>query len=103
EARNAHPGLGAGAAAVMVVLAAVAAKKDEKLLVLEWAAKAPAEKPPIAILIEMGLMDQEPTDWSGQGTVAGAQAVPREGYRFRKGDSLIEPAGWKASSRRPIR
>jgi hypothetical protein len=91
------------AAAVMAAFAALADKKSETLLVLDWAAKAKGEKPPLAVLIEMGLKDKQPTDWSGQATVAGAKVVHREGYRFRKGDELLDPDSWKASSRRPIR
>src|SRR5262249_40650542 len=103
HAMKRHPGLFVAAAAVMAALAAFAAKKEQKLLVLEWAAKAPPEKPPLAVRIEMGVKDKDPTDWSGQATVAGARMVHREGYRFRKGDALVDPDGWKASSRRPIR
>ncbi len=74
-----------------------------ELLLLQWAKKAKMDMPPVAILIEMGLKDTEPTDWSGKATVTGAKVVRREGYRFRDDDKLIEPDGWQAKSRRPIR
>ena len=61
------------------------------LLVLEWSAKAAAEKPPVAVLIEMGRKDAKATAWAGTATVAGATVVHREGYRFREGDALKEP------------
>jgi len=73
------------------------------LRLLEWAAKAPAETPPVAILLEMGLKDIKPTSWSGQATVTGAKVVRREGYRFRSGDKLLDSDGWQAGSHRPIR
>src|SRR5262245_49500716 len=90
---------------LMIALAALAAqkKKPERLLLLEWAAKASIDTPPTAVLIELGLKDDAPTNWDGRATVTGAKVVHREGYRFRDGDKLTEPDGWKASSRRPIR
>ncbi len=77
-------------------------KKDGKLLILEWAAKAKAETPPTAVLLEFGLTDKDPADWSGSVAVKGAKVVEREGYRFRKTDKLNENA-WEASSHRAIR
>jgi hypothetical protein len=89
------------AVAGMVSLAALASQKKTGLLLLEWAAQSRADKAtPVAILVEMGLKDQEPTAWAGQATVTGAKIVHREGYRFRDGDKLVEPNGWEASSRR---
>src|SRR2546430_138139 len=73
------------------------------LRLLEWAAKAPAETPPVAILLEMGLKDIKPASWSGQATVAGAKVVRREGYRFRANDKLVDADAWQAGSHRPIR
>src|SRR5262245_43645829 len=88
----------------MVAVVAVAQRPQEgKLLVLEWAAKAGPETPPVAVLIEMGSKDTEPTDWSGTAKVTGAKVVHREGYRFHKEDKLIDPDGWDAKSHRPIR
>jgi hypothetical protein len=94
----------APACCVLVALAALNAQKPaDKLLVLQWAAKAPAETPPVAVLIEMGLTDKTPTAWNGRAAVTGAKVVHREGYRFRKEDQLGDDGAWKASSRRPIR
>src|SRR5262249_19365264 len=59
--------------------------------------------PPAAVLIEMGLKDERPTDWSSRAAVAGAKVVHREGYRFRREDRLTDPGGWKASSHRGLR
>jgi hypothetical protein len=89
----------------MAAIAALAFQKApaEKLLVLEWAKKAPAESPPVAVLIELGLKDADARSWSGRATVSGATVVHREGYRFRKGDNLVEPDAWEASSHAPIR
>src|SRR5262249_28396340 len=78
-------------------------RKGRGLLVVEWAARARPEKPPVAILIEMGLKDTNPTTWTGRATVRGARVVHREGYRFRKEDKLLEPDGWQASSHRGLR
>jgi hypothetical protein len=99
--------IGAAAAAVaVVVLAALYAQKKpaEKLLVLEWAEKSSLERPPVAVLIEFGDKDTSPTDWSGQVAATDAKIVHREGYHFRpKAGDEITDAGWKASSRRPVR
>ena len=96
-------GLTLVAAVVMIVIAVVGARKADGLLVLDWAAKAAPEKPPVAILIELGVKDDKPTDWPGRATVSGAKVVHREGHRFRKEDKLIDPDAWKLSSHRPIR
>jgi hypothetical protein len=95
----------AAACGGLLALAAISADEKPRLLVLEWAAKAPAETPPVALLIEFGLKDAKPESWAGKATVTGATVVHREGYRFRpgQGDKLTEPDGWKASSRRAIR
>ncbi len=70
---------------IMAAVAALAFQKPEakKLLILEWAHKAPKETPPVAVLIEMGLKDADAKSWSGNATVTGATVVHREGYRFR--------------------
>ena len=93
------------ATAVMIVVATLGMQKKPKsgLLLLEWASKGDKTPPPTAILIEMGLKDERPTDWSGRAKVTGAKVVHREGYRFRKGDELTDPEGWKASSHRGLR
>ena len=93
------------ATAIMVVVATLAVQKKPKsgLLLLEWAAKGDKTPPPTAILIEMGVKDGRPVDWSGRVKVTGAKVVHREGYRFRKGDELTDPDRWKASSHRGLR
>jgi hypothetical protein len=93
------------ATAVMVVVATLGMQKKSKsgLLLLEWAAKGDKTAPPTAVLLEMGLKDVRPVDWSGRAKVTGAKVVHREGYRFRKGDELTDPDGWKASSHRGLR
>jgi hypothetical protein len=98
-------GLAAAAVAVVVLAALYAQKKPaDKLLVLDWAEKSSLERPPVAVLIEFGHKDTSPTDWSGQVATSDAKIVHREGYHFRPkaGDELTD-AGWKASSRRPVR
>ncbi len=96
----------AGSACGVVVLAALFAqnKKDDKLLVLQWAAKSSLERPPLAVLIEFGQKDTTATDWSGKVAANGAKIVHREGYRFRPGagDKLSEN-GWTAKSHRGLR
>src|SRR6266849_6272396 len=98
-----HPILFLAAAGAMIAMAALSPQNSPRLLVLEWAAKAAAETPPAAVLIELGLKDQTPTPWAGSAKVTGARIVHREGYRFRTGDRLIDPGGWQASSHRPLR
>ena len=68
------------------------------LLLLDWANKAKDDKPPTAVLIEMGLKDEAPTSWSSRAVVTGAKVVRREGYRFWEDDKLKEPDAWEASS-----
>src|SRR5262245_50918650 len=91
------------ATGAMLTAAGLSQQPPPKLLVLEWAAKARPETPPVAILIEMGLKDANPTTWTGRATVRGARVVHREGYRFRKEDKLLDPDGWQASSHRGLR
>ena len=98
-----HCVVAASALAIMVGVAALAPEKPGKLLVLEWAAKAKAETPPTAVLIELGLTDTDPKSWSGSVEVKGAKIVHREGYRFRKTDKLTGTDGWEASSHRGIK
>ena len=97
-----HPFLLLAVIAAMIAVAAVSTRKKPQLLLLEWASKAKAETPPVAVLIEMGLQDSAPTSWSGRARVAGARVVHREGYRFRDGDKLVGPDAWQASSHRPV-
>lgn len=84
----------------MLLVAALAEGKKSRLLLLDWAARAKADRPPVALLIELGLKDQEPKPWPGQATVTGARVVHREGYRFRGDDKLVDPNGWSASTYR---
>jgi hypothetical protein len=62
-----------------------------------------SEAPSAAVLIEMGLKDDVPADWSGQAAVTGATVVRSEGYRFHSADQLLGRQAWKASSHRPLR
>jgi hypothetical protein len=87
----------------MIAVAALSQTKKPSLLLLDWASHASKEKPPVAVLIEMGIKDTEPTAWDGKAVVAGAEVVHREGYRFRQSDKLTDKTGWTASSHRPIR
>jgi hypothetical protein len=96
------------AVAVVLGVMALASQKPRQLLVLEWAHKAPAEEPLVAVLIEMGVNDSKlakGNDWSGSATVMGARPVRREGYRFRpsEGDKLLDGGAWEASSHRGLR
>jgi hypothetical protein len=98
-----RPFLLLAAVAVLIGLAGLAGSGDPGLLLLQWAHKAPATAAPVAVLIEMGLKDKRPTDWSGRAAVTGARVVQREGYRFRAEDRLIGNDGWQAASHRPMR
>src|SRR6516225_11347955 len=93
------------AAAVIIVSVALLASQEKKgnLLLLDWAGKAKAAAPPVAVLIEMGLTDKQPQDWSGEAKVSGAKIVHREGYRFRPTDKITGPGrgdseSWQVSS-----
>src|SRR5438067_398778 len=98
-----RPVLLLAAVGATLALATWAAPKNQGLLILDWAAKAPAEAPPVAVLIELGVKDAQPTPWSGRVKVEGATVVHREGYRFRDGDKLVAPDAWEASSHPPLR
>ncbi len=92
------------ATAAMLALAALAPSPQKTSLpVLDWAARSDAPRPPVAVLIEMGVKDAEPRAWNGRFAVRGAQVVHQEGYRFRPGDRLVGGAGWEASSHRGLR
>jgi hypothetical protein len=95
----------AAACGGLLTLAAASSGEKGKLLVLDWAAKAADEPPPVALLIEFGAKDTKPTQWNGKAAVSGAKVVHREGYRFRPGtkDHLTEPDGWQMSSHRGMR
>src|SRR5262249_51408841 len=95
--------LGVGATMLTVAALAMQQQKPQRLLLLDWAAKAHNDNPPAAVLIEMGLKDAKATPWSSRAVVSGAKVVHREGYRFRPGDKLAEPDRWEASSHRGVR
>src|SRR5438270_8664648 len=87
--------------AVVLTVMGLSSQQPRTLLVLEWAAKAPPETPPVAVLIELGVGDTKLAkgrDWSASATVTGAKVVHREGYRFRsaEGDKLLEGNAWQA-------
>jgi hypothetical protein len=84
----------------MLTLATLGAQKHPGLLLLDWARKGVAERTPVAVLIELGLKDTQPTPWAGHATVRGATVVHRESYRFRDSDKLMAPDGWEAASHR---
>jgi hypothetical protein len=88
----------------MIALAALArGPKNNNLLLLDWASKSSTDAPPVAVLIELGLKDKQPTPWNGKAVVSGAKVVRREGYCFRPSDKLVEPDAWEASSHRALR
>jgi hypothetical protein len=86
--------------AAVLGLAVLGSAKKDHLLLLDWAAKAPAESPPVAVLIELGVKDEKPASWAGGAAVTGARVVRREGYRFRDDDKLVEPDAWEVSTHR---
>jgi len=91
------------AVAAMIGVSALALPKQPPPLLSSWLSKAKAEKPSVAVLIELGIKDPAPRDWSGKAVVTGATLVKREGYRFRKEDKLQKGGIWQASSHRAIR
>lgn len=98
-------GLLLAALGFMAAIAALAQQKGEQpkgLLLLDWASQAKEAAPPVAILIEMGIKDAQPKNWSGKAAIEGAKLAGREGYRFRDGDKLTG-GGWEASSHKPMR
>ncbi len=86
------------AMAAMVAVAALSERKKSTLLLLDWANRGTKERPPAAVLIEMGMKDKQPAKWSGRAIVTGAKVVQREGYRFRPDDRLSDLDRWEASS-----
>jgi hypothetical protein len=91
------------AVTTMITVAALSEPKKPTLLLLDWANRGPKTRPPAAVLIEMGLKDKTPKEWSGRAVVTGAKVVHREGYRFRSNDKLLNEGRWKASSHRGLR
>ncbi|MGH7222998.1 MAG: hypothetical protein ACRELF_07210, partial [Gemmataceae bacterium] len=86
------------AVAAMIAVAALSEKKKPGLLLLDWANRGSKERPPAAVLIEMGMKDKQAEKWSGRAVVKGAKVVHREGYRFRPADKLSDPDRWELSS-----
>ncbi len=91
------------AVAAMVAVASLSEEKKPTLLLLDWANRGSKERPPAAVLIEMGAKDKQPEKWSGRAVVNGAKVVHREGYRFRQDDKLLDPDRWEVSSHRGLR
>jgi hypothetical protein len=85
-----------------MIAAALPGPDKRRPLVLDWCARSVLpELPPVAVLVEMGLKDTEPTVWSGRFSLSKARLLRREGYRFRSGDHARERDAWDASSHRP--
>ncbi len=91
------------AAALVFVVVVFALQPSASLPMLDWARKAGPVKPRVAILLEFGVKDVTPRDWSGAAHVSGARVAQREGYRFRDKDQLVGADSWEASSRPPVR
>jgi hypothetical protein len=70
---------------------------------LDWANRGPKDRPPTAVLIELGMKDKTPEKWPGRAVVHGAKVVRREGYRFRPEDKLLDKDRWEAYSHRGLR
>jgi hypothetical protein len=55
-----------------------------------------------ALLIQLGLGDQESTVWDGSISVSPGEVQLVEGYRFEQKDAVVGRTGWKASTRTPL-
>jgi hypothetical protein len=86
---------------VFVTLGLATPSNKPGLLLLDWMKHATPGPEEVAVLLEMGLEDHEPTSWAGKAAVQGGRVVRREGYRFHAGDHLTAPDGWKAGSHWP--
>ena len=91
------------ALALVLGVSALAVQEKRAFPPLDWAAKANAGPPRVALLLEFGLKDNDGRDWSGAATVTGARVVHREGYRFRADDKLVGGEAWEAASHRGLR
>jgi hypothetical protein len=91
------------AVALVLGVSALAVQEKRSFPLLDWPAKATAEPPRVALLLEFGLKDNDARDWSGNAKVQGAKVVHREGYRFRSDDKLVGDFAWEASSHRGLR
>lgn len=94
--------LGFACGIVVIGLVVIAQHGRQELLLLRWAKAGSASSVPVAVLMELGLTDSEPADWSGRASIRGGRIVHREGYRFRDNDA-IQGDSWSARSHRPIR
>ncbi len=91
------------AGAFVLVAVAFALQTKSAYPLLDWAKKAAADRPTVAVLLEFGQKDISTRDWSGKAIVKGAKVSHREGYRFREKDKLVGTDAWEASSRLQIR
>jgi hypothetical protein len=93
------------ATALMFGVAALALQQAGKTShpLIDWAAKGLQGKARTALLLEFGLKDDTPRDWSGKADVKGATVGHREGYRFRDDDKLAGADAWQAKSHRGLR
>ncbi|MCS7166702.1 MAG: hypothetical protein RMI91_00045 [Gemmatales bacterium] len=91
-----------GSVGLLGLLVVLAQPKPQGLLVLQWARASQEQAHAVAVLLEMGLTDTEPSDWSGRAHLVGGKIVHREGYHFRDTDAIRGDA-WSAHTRRPIR
>jgi hypothetical protein len=87
----------------MTAVAVLFGQKKTPWAALEWSKRAYPEALPVAVLIEFGLKDTEPTAHEGHFSVKGARVVRSEGYRFRSTDKFTKPDTWLASSHQPLR
>jgi hypothetical protein len=52
--------------------------------------------------VVLGVHDKQPTDWSGQVTVAEGEVLSIAGWRFEDKDAIQETTGWKCSTHKHI-
>jgi hypothetical protein len=65
-------------------------------------AMRPADSSLHVFRVTLGLRDKEPTDWSGQVSVSGGEAVELTGWRFEPKDAIEGKTGWKSRTRNYI-
>jgi hypothetical protein len=98
-----HVCLAALALATMIAVGALPGREKPRPLLLDWAVRMFPEAPPAAVLVEMGLKDREPTNWSCRFSLTKARLLRREGYRFGPGDQTRGANAWVATTHRPPR
>ncbi|MBL9146963.1 MAG: DUF3604 domain-containing protein [Verrucomicrobiaceae bacterium] len=54
----------------------------------------------VELLLQLGLGDKEPSDWSGSVKVAPGELAGVSGWRFQQQDRLVGKDGWEARTRR---